>query len=225
MESKNIPSKQRQQILSNENIRYFWSEDENVIHYKTCHCARCIPDEKLKYSNTYNSSMDQCPECAIKSYVMAYARDFEQYKRYEQDYRDMGISHKLLRKMYVDYHITTRRAIDGIYLINDGEWWKITKDTEKGYLRLFHNNYYIKQGERIRCEGFHEQLKGKKHQRLDNILKYITTYDSNLHCPDGIKILAGSEVIGIKPVAEECLLGRLYLWIGKKLHWVYRYTA
>lgn len=225
MESKNLPSKQRHQLLSNENIKYFWSHDENIIHYKTCTRTKSIPDEKLKYSNKYDSSMEQCPECAVRSYVTAYARDPEQYKKYVQDYKDMSISHKLLRKMYVDYHITTRRASDGIYLINNGEWWKITKGTEKGYLKLFHNNYYIDQGERIRCEGFHEQRKDKKRQNLDSILKYITAYDSTYHCPDGIKILAGSEVIIIKPATKNSILGRLYIWIGKKMHWVDHYTV
>ena len=218
-----LPNIERQRLLSNEKIKYFWDKDEKLLHYKTCTVARHIEDKNLMYSGEYNPSMKQCPVCAMHAYVSAYAKDPESYTAYEKAYKELGMSHRILRRMYIDCDISTRRTSDGIILIHNGEWWKIVKGYEKGHVRLYHNNYYMKDGQKVKCDGYHEQITERNKQNIDNILKQIIGYDYSHHCVNRKPVPKNKSKIYIKPSTKNSLLGRLYIWIGRKMKWTTLY--
>ena len=54
-------SRFRNRIMSDETVKYIYSEKESILHDKHCLYAKEIPDSDLFYEKQYLPSMKQCP--------------------------------------------------------------------------------------------------------------------------------------------------------------------
>ena len=218
MASKYIPSDWRQRKLSDERLKYCIDMNNRIIHYKTCDLVRSLQDDNISFISDYRQALQQCPKCAIKSYVTAFAKDPENLKRYEKAFSEMGATHKVVRKMYIDCDIRTQKVSDGIKMFRSGECWKIIAGGEKGHIRLFHHNYKVVDGKKVFVDGYHEQIKTRSKQNIDSILKQIVGYDYSTHCLNRAVTRVHGFYIYVKPSTYDSWLGKVYIWIGDKLN-------
>lgn len=149
----------RHRLLSNEAVRYFYSQTDGVLHDKTCRLARQIPDEKLCWSGSYRPDLVQCPDCRLKAYLRLGARDACRAAAYEPLFEAMGFSEELLRRMYVEQGIRTEIVGPGwLKLWGREDTWLLEPAPDGKALRLMHNNYRAQpDGSRRFAPGFHEQ--------------------------------------------------------------------
>lgn len=149
----------RQRLMSDEGILYFYSQAGDVIHDKTCRAARLIPDEALRWSDSYRPDLMQCPDCRLKAYLRLGARDASRTAAYEKLFETMGFSEKLLRRMYVHDGIQTEIiGPDRLKLWGNEDVWLLELLADRKSLRLLHNNYCaLPDGGRSFVPGFHEQ--------------------------------------------------------------------
>lgn len=221
MKKKYEPSKYRQQLLSDETVKFFWSDTEKLIHYKTCGIARKIPDDTLNSSGEYDASIPQCPECAIRAYIEAFAEDPWNYKRYKKQFKSMGIKSKTLKRMCLEFEMSLKYFSDGIVLIRNGEYWKIQKaGSKKGFVRLLHNNYYFKDGQKIRTCGFHNQIRNGKSLDIQSAINMIARYDYSKHCINRTYWHPKAATLYIRPAAKKTFWGRLYVWFGCRFNFL-----
>ena len=76
-------SRFRNRIMSDETVKYIYSEKESILHDKHCLYAKEIPDSDLFYEKQYLPSMKQCPKCALRAYISyrPYRKAPERYRR------------------------------------------------------------------------------------------------------------------------------------------------
>lgn len=173
----------RQRIMSDENILFLSSFDVNSpIHDKTCLEARKIPDYKLQPLTEYNKQLPQCESCAIKSYIRVGAKDFYNWKNYEDLFEKMGFSTKLIRSMYVNRGMKTTIGVGVLTIWCKDDKWMLQLTNSKGGLRLLHNNYTVdKNGKRRIVSGFHVQVDPCPSAK--SAIRRISEYDyEKLHC-------------------------------------------
>ena len=61
----------RQRMRSDESISFAWCKGSSIIHDKTCELINKANIYKIQTSDTYDSSMKQCPHCMAKAYLRA----------------------------------------------------------------------------------------------------------------------------------------------------------
>ncbi len=149
----------RQRLLSDERIKYFYS-DGAKLHDKTCPLARKIADAELRWAEDYPIHLTPCPICEIQAYLRLGARDFSQSADYERIFKEMQLTPKTLRRVYVhekmNTEIITRNCLK-IWCKEDV--WLLNTEPKTHLLRLRHNNYHSKpDGSREFYPGFHEQM-------------------------------------------------------------------
>lgn len=152
-------SPDRQRIMSNEKIRFFFSEEGGKIHDKSCYEARKIPDEKLRFSGEYRSDLPQCRLCAVKAYVRLGAKDFYNLSNYEKLFERMELTPELLQQMYVKEGMRTTAGAGCLTVWGKEDVWRLELTGPSNALRLMHNNYYgTPDGSRRFTQGYHVQL-------------------------------------------------------------------
>lgn len=149
----------RQRIMSDEKIRFFYSEEGGQFHDKSCHETRKIPDEKLRFSGDYRTDLPQCDLCKVKAYVRLGAKDFYNLSSYEKLFERMDLTPDLLRQMYVQEGMQTTAGADCLTIWGKEDTWRLELMGPGNTLRLMHNNYYgTPDGGRRFTPGYHVQL-------------------------------------------------------------------
>lgn len=172
----------RQRILSNEQIKYIYSEREALFHDKSCREARLIPDDELRYSQEYRKDKKQCPECACKAYVRCGAKDLENYETYRKLFEKMQIQEKLIRHIYVDCGMKTKASVNVLTVWDREDTWKIVSLDTGGRVQLLHNNYHLSpDGERSFDSGYHVQNSVSQSTNAAYAFKIIETYSFDEH--------------------------------------------
>lgn len=149
----------RQRLLSNERIKYFY-RDGGKLHDKTCPLAREISDENLLWAENYPAHLTPCPICEVKAYLRLGARDYSRLADYERIFREMHLTPKDLRRIYVHEKMNTEIVTHNCLKIWCREdVWLLNTDARAYVFRLRHNNYHPNSnGSRDFYPGFHEQM-------------------------------------------------------------------
>jgi hypothetical protein len=177
-----VLSRNRQRIMSDENIKYFYDGRTNTIHDKNCRHVRSIPDSELCYSSYYITDMRQCKECNMRAYIHAGAKDYNNYGVYQQLFERMNADINTLRHIYIDCGMKTEAFFNVLTIWNNEDTWKIEIIDKKGMVRLLHNNYHIdKTGKRCFDQGFHVQSDYLSCTRIDQAVDAIATYSFDMH--------------------------------------------
>lgn len=152
-------SRFRQRLMSDEHILYFYSGSGGEVHDKTCPRTREILDQNLRWSKTYPNHLPQCSLCWMKAYLRLGARDLFRNSDYESLFAEMGMTSKLLRRMYVHKGMQTEIiGSDRLKIRCREDTWLLEAVPGTRYLRLFHNNYQANaDGSRTFTSGYHEQ--------------------------------------------------------------------
>lgn len=179
LEKENPYSSYRQRIMSDESVRYLYSEREGKIHDKSCPKARKIPDEELCYSEKYLTHISQCPHCAIKAYVRLGAKDFYNFPLYEKHFERMRFTPSMLRWMYINDGMRTSASNNGLTIWGKEDSWRLEYRDSGDTLRLMHNNYRpLPDGTRMISRGYHLQA---KLATAKHALKVISEYTYEGH--------------------------------------------
>lgn len=148
----------RQRIMSDETVKYLYSQKDRVLHDKSCPKVRDIPDDELCYTKDYLFDFLQCPLCAIKSYVRFGARDFYHFSLYERLFQRMGFTSALARKMYIEDRMETSASNNGLTIWGKEDSWRLEFCEGNDKPRLMHNNYRpLPDGTRVFMPGYHVQ--------------------------------------------------------------------
>ena len=92
-------SRFRNRIMSDETVKYIYSEKESILHDKHCLYAKEIPDSDLFYEKQYLPSMKQCPKCALRAYISSGAKDSQNISMYLKLFKQFQIKLKQIRHM------------------------------------------------------------------------------------------------------------------------------
>jgi hypothetical protein len=172
----------RQRIMSDQRVRYIYSEKDNVIHDKSCRRTREIDDKDLFYSENYMPQLHQCRECAMRAYIHAGARDYNNYRVYEQLFERLHLWETLARHMYIECGMQTRAYSNVLTIWDREDTWKVEPIDSSGTARLLHNNYHVgKDGSRVFDKGFHVQSEYLSHSGIGAIIHAIETYSFENH--------------------------------------------
>ena len=175
-------SRFRNRIMSDETVKYIYSEKESILHDKHCLYAKEIPDSDLFYEKQYLPSMKQCPKCALRAYISSGAKDSQNISMYLKLFKQFQIKLKQIRHMYIDCGMQTE-AFPNMMMVWDREdAWKIQPIRGRGQVCLYHNNYHInEEGKRVFDKGFHIQSEYLSRTTIDKALEAIETYSYSKH--------------------------------------------
>lgn len=151
-------SSYRQRIMSDETVKYLYSQSGGELHDKSCPEALKIPDEELCCSKEYLTELTQCPLCAVKAYVRLGAKDLYNFHRYERLFERMRFDSPLIRQMYVQKGLETSAGSNGLTIWGKEDSWRLEFWEDSDKTRLMHNNYRpLPDGTRVFTEGYHVQ--------------------------------------------------------------------
>ena len=171
-------SEERHRIMSNQEIKYLYSKQDNVIHDKHCSCARHIPDKDLLWAEEYASELKPCSECMIQAYVIAGAKDPKEMDKYLAFFEKTKMSTNQIRKIYVENGVKTRISIDAMTVWHKEDTWRIKSLPKKGHVQLYHNNYVVrKNGVRKFTQDFHVQNPACLDTNISYALSIIKNYE------------------------------------------------
>lgn len=205
----------RHRLASDENIRFFYS-DEGIIHDKTCDRVKEICDDELKYSYDYLAHMKPCSHCAARAYLRVGAKDYEEHENYEKLFRHMQVPLYILRSMYVEHHMKTRLNGNTITIWYKEDRWQIEALDKQGGVQLRHNNYRkLADGKREFVPGFHIQNDYCHRTNIKYAYTLIRKYDYMGHfataSPEAVNV--GEEVCFRE---NGSLWHRIKLWFTDK---------
>lgn len=181
-------------ILSDEKIKFVYSNKTLTIHDKSCSRVKLMDDEELNSSEEYLQGYVACPKCELKAYIRAGAKDIKSYDEYIKLFNLMGADRDLIKRMYLGLKFKTQLShmhTEGYKYSNLTDnaitvWyredtWRIGV-TDKDRVRLEHNNYKrIKGGAREFVPGFHIQSDRTHSAKIDYALDVIRDYRFESH--------------------------------------------
>lgn len=170
-------TEKRHRIMSNEKIKFLYSNKLGVIHEKHCICAKHIPDEELEYCQEYQTDLKPCPECMIQAYIISGAKDPKEIDWYLRFFEKVGITEERAKNIFIDNKMNTRISPDIMTIWHKEDTWRIKALPKKGRVQVFHNNYKVKaKGERSFTQGFHLQSPACADTNIDYALSVIKNY-------------------------------------------------
>lgn len=181
-------------FLSDERVKFIYSNRNLRIHDKSCYHVKYLDDDEIHASEEYMVGYAVCPECEIKSYIRAGAKDIKNYDEYIKLFNVIGADKDAIKRMYLGlkfktqishmhtegykYSNLTNNAITVWYR---EDTWRIGV-TDKNRVRLEHNNYKkLKGGGREFVPGFHIQSDRTHSASLDYVLDVIRDYRYQNH--------------------------------------------
>ena len=176
--SVNEESEERHRIMSNPQIKYLYSRQDDIIHDKHCTCAKCIPDEDLLWSEDYVSGLKPCSDCMIQAYISAGAKDSKEIEKYLNFFEKAKMSIDQIRNVYIENGMKTRISMDTMTVWHKADTWRIQCLPKKGRVVLYHNNYVVrKKGVREFTQGFHVQSPACSDTDISYALSIIKNYE------------------------------------------------
>lgn len=175
---KYTPSMFRHKLLSDEHVYYFMSEEDNILHHKTCVHARDIPDDKLIYSDEIPEGRTICKDCFHMALISKGARDGANIKAYEAMFKRMKISRQNIEKLYSGGK-ETMLMVNGIIVFAGNLSFKIVQDTEAHKVSIYRcESYGDKYSTGYRAEKNHKGVNGNT--AVKYICKVIERDDSGM---------------------------------------------
>lgn len=169
---------ERHKIMSDEKIKFVWSRESNVIHDKSCECVKKIGIKNLRTSGAYNIHKKQCPYCKEIAYIRA-GGDFAQKDKYIEFFDRINMDEDLIERLFINDAAQTSIFDNMLTVTMRGETWKIKAlEDRKARVELLFNNFEIKDGGRIICDGFHRVKIGIS---IVEALEIMETYEWNEH--------------------------------------------
>lgn len=199
-----VESEERHRIMSNPKVKYMYSKELRIVHDKHCIQAREILDEDLEWSEYYQEEWQQCPECAIRTYVSVGAKDPESMKLYEQFFEKTCMTDVQVRSIYIENDMKTRITMDTMTVWHKEDAWRIKALPKKGHVQLYHNNYAIrKKGIREFTLGFHIQNLACMDTNMGYALSIIENYE---YKPEEAMLHKGASKFAIRKKSKKIKL-------------------
>lgn len=215
-----------QKIQSDEKIKYVITDD-NVIHEKTCSLVKKLWMDEWEFKADYEKSAIRCPQCALRAYIRAGAKDIKQYDQYVNLFEKMGITEELARKMYIVLGFKTKLSnmnIEGanhsgnlqnaVTIWHKEDTWKIGA-VLKNRVRLEHNNYIARPNKtREFVKGFHVQ---RDELFVTSAIKIIDEYQYENHF---VQPTVKAKSDGQAKFFDMSVEGNRKSWIGSVKDWI-----
>lgn len=196
---KNIPIEHQRMIskrataMDDAKIKYVFSKTDQLYHDKSCHLVAKIPYWDFEASEDVPENREKCQKCyramLIRNAIGTDIKHFAWYTRF--------FSRGKLSTSVLDSFLSQKQLVLQMLTINEmqvtckEDTWIIVME-DKGttcQYQLYHNNYYIKNRERIMKAGYH--LQSNQPLNLMRILLYISNYDWRVHLdtlPDAVVV-------------------------------------
>lgn len=142
------------QVPCDPKKNFAYSARDGYVHDKACICIRNIPNTDLEYFEHIPETMYVCPACEYAAIVREGVRFGERVDVYLNFFVRAGATLDDLKLLIVEHGAYLKwKNVNTLQLKVHDDYWRIVyKGSE---LCLMHNNYYVVDGQRIFCSGFH----------------------------------------------------------------------
>jgi len=179
--------KARQDKLSNQAMKYAYSNFNHIYHDRECGAVKNISDNEFEMTKEFSDNYKWCKNC-YRLAIIRYGIDkdgklFDQYVKY---FKLVRASTELLHFLIVENNAKLWIVSSNImeFKVNEDRWRVSKRD---GRLTLLHNNYHINNsGKRVFEKSFHIQFENAKGFRscVNQMVSYswdghITKYNEN----------------------------------------------
>lgn len=174
--------RQRNILMSNENMRYAYSSIKPVLHDKKCPQVSKIEDKHFRMREDFAYGWDHCPICYRRAILRSGlpAGQSKQLNKYLQFFDLVGAQDKDLLKLMIHNHAQLCFArTDAVGITVKEDSWKI--EYTKGKSLLYHNSYYFTDGyQRVMTGDYHLQNTDKSAEFSD-MVKIMCSYSWKSH--------------------------------------------
>ena len=195
--------KRKQRALDNPNNRYFYDEDQQFYHDRTCDEIKTIIPKHFMASESIPPGFLPCKKCHR---MMLLRKACDPYVKQIPDVdvilRRAGISNTILEKYVIEKSLWFHVNNDGNLMVRGAEDTRIIKELKGEKYSLWHNNY-VKTAPRERyiASGFHDQKIIRK--KLQDLLGYIDGYTFEGHLAAEDRKIAVAEMLEKARIKEE----------------------
>ncbi|MCC8072719.1 MAG: hypothetical protein LIO62_01130 [Clostridiales bacterium] len=176
----------RQDKLSNQKLKYVYSNSDFVYHDRECGLAKKIPDEEFEMTSQFSDDYTWCNSCykfaIIRCGIQNDAKLFEQYAKYFKLVKaDKQLLHFLIVENNAKLWILSSNMME--FKVNEDSW---RVSSRNGSLTLLHNNYHFdKNDKRVLENTFHIQIENIKSFRL--CVNHMVKYSFDKHTENYLK--------------------------------------
>jgi len=150
-----MSNRKRHKILSDESVKYVYSNGSNILHDKSCRHVDAISNSNLCTSDRYLPAKRQCPDCALKAYIRA-GGDVADKDDYISFFERVDIDENLIRHIFIVLKAKTSIFRNVMTLEVRGEKWKVKAlDGDEMKVELLHSNFEVVGNERVDYDGYH----------------------------------------------------------------------
>lgn len=158
LRSRDNVSEIRVRKLNDARFKYAYHTEKKVLHDRKCKLVKEIPDEYFEMCVDNDEGMKICRLCKMQVMLRQSVDKQSDVELLEKFFKRAYAGKKDVIRLlsaenakirYVTFHTIEIKVRD--------DKWLITINRKTGKLDLRHNNYSIRNGERIIEEGFHEQ--------------------------------------------------------------------
>lgn len=223
----NLIDGRKQSLLDKREMVYFYGENDECAHDKSCEQVKRIPPALFCASSELPEGMKMCPNCERKLLFR---------KACYPNVKETAVCNAFFCRNHVELKILRKLILDsgaGIHAISKDELivtvhedtWKIKE--VNGKMELWHNNYEkLNETERYITEGFHKQKMKQKNLRY--VLGYIDNYTWEKHLQghgiktgqvEEISVVESSAAVEEKYVETKkvSIWMRVWRWVKKSL--------
>ena len=151
-------ARMRKHKLNDPYNRYIFHREKRILHDRTCRAAEKIPDGYFEMCHEFTFEMPSCRECRVRAVIRKCIDTPEDIEAAEGFFNriiaDAGDIYKLLRHKGAAIRCISPNIME--FAVNE-DTWRLQYTQKSHIVRLLHNNYCIKEKERIIEKGFHEQ--------------------------------------------------------------------